>query len=158
MATIAMHLAVAIWNTTVTHENHELMNRLWVLRSIVPESSRIISVCKMCGWMALLRVDEMWEFGWIPQKENRCVVEDHIPVALIRSQLDGESTRVASAVMRARLATNGREADRNGAGLALLEDIGRAKILETVGCLVVAMSTAALCVDNALRNTLAVEM
>jgi hypothetical protein len=39
-----MHFAVTIRNTSVTEENQELMRGFWVLRSKVPEISRIISV------------------------------------------------------------------------------------------------------------------
>jgi hypothetical protein len=44
VAVVSMHFAVTIRNTSVTEENQELMRGFWVLRSKVPEISRIISV------------------------------------------------------------------------------------------------------------------
>ena len=28
---IAVHLTITVWNTSITHQNHDLVNRLWVL-------------------------------------------------------------------------------------------------------------------------------
>jgi hypothetical protein len=49
---------------------------------------------------ALLSVNEVRELGRISQEEDRRVVGDDIPNALVRPQLDGESTRVASQIVR----------------------------------------------------------
>lgn len=60
--------------------------------------------------------------------------------------------------MRTALTTDSREADGDGALLASLEDVGAREIVERVCGLVEAVRTTALCVDNTLGNTLAVEM
>ena len=107
VATVAMHESVAIWDTSVTHEDHDLVNRLWVLREVVPEGSRVIGMREMCRRVSLLSVNEVRELGRVSQEEDWCVVCHMIPVALLGSELDGESSGVASAVVRARFATNG---------------------------------------------------
>jgi hypothetical protein len=56
VAVISVHFAVTIRNTSVTKENQELMRGLWVLRSKVPEVSRIVSVGKVGCWVSLLGV------------------------------------------------------------------------------------------------------
>jgi hypothetical protein len=56
VAVISVHFAVTIRNTSVTKENQELMRGLWVLRSKVPEVSRIVSVRKVGCWVSLLGV------------------------------------------------------------------------------------------------------
>ena len=123
---ISVHEAVAIWDTSITHENHDLVNGLGVLGQIVPEHSAIIGTAEMCGWVALLCVDEVRELGGIAQEENWGVVGHHIPVAFFSSELDGETSRVTSTVVRARFATDRREADGDWAFLAsFAEDIGK---------------------------------
>src|SRR5690242_2344370 len=57
MATVAVHLAVTIWNTAVAKQNHELVNGFRVLRCIVPEICRIIGVSQMSRRIAFLGVD-----------------------------------------------------------------------------------------------------
>lgn len=117
------------------------MNRLRVLRCVVPEVGGIVGVGQVGRRVALLSVDlkivsnrsvsleeytmtyEVRELGWVPQKEDGCVVGDNIPVTLLSSELDRETTRITSAVVRARLTTDSRESDCDRASLALLEDV-----------------------------------
>ena len=61
--------------------------------------------------------------------------------------------------MRARLAADGREADRDGAALADgAEHVGHADVLERLGALEVAVRASALGVDDTLRDALAVKV
>jgi hypothetical protein len=53
-----MHEALSIRNTTVTHQNHELVDGLSVLGGVIPESRRFISMSEMRRRVSLLRVDE----------------------------------------------------------------------------------------------------
>lgn len=46
--------------------------------------------------MTLLSVDEMRELGRITQEEHWCVVCNHIPIAFLSAELDGETPRVTS--------------------------------------------------------------
>jgi hypothetical protein len=111
VANVAVHLAVALGNTTVSEQNHELMHTLGVLRCVVPEGSRIVRVCKMGSWVTLLGMDEHGELRWVSQEEDGCVVGDNIPIALLGPELDRETTRVSGTVVRTRLATNCGESD-----------------------------------------------
>ena len=109
--------------------------------------------------VTLLGMDEVRELGRISKEEDRRIIRYHIPVALFSPELDRETSRVSSAVMRAGLATNGREADRDGAFFALLaEDVGNTKIVEGLCASEGTMSTAALGVDDSLGNPFTVEM
>ena len=47
VAGVTVHEAVTIRNATVAHQNHDLVDRLWVLGKIVPEHSRIIGMSQM---------------------------------------------------------------------------------------------------------------
>lgn len=81
-----------------------------------------------------------------------------LTVAFVGSKFDGETTRVTSAVMRARFATNCGESYADRALLAGLENIGHAEVIHRVGSLVIAMSTASLGVHNTLWDAFAVEV
>jgi hypothetical protein len=70
VASVAVHLAPAVRDTTVTHEDHNLVDRLRVLGKIVPEDSGVIRVCEVSLRMTLLSVDEVRELGWVAQEED----------------------------------------------------------------------------------------
>ena len=48
-------------DTSITHEDHDLMDRLWVLRQVVPEHGRVIITGQVRGGISLLGVDKVWE-------------------------------------------------------------------------------------------------
>lgn len=158
VATVTVHLSPVLRDTTVTHEDHDLMDRLGVLGKVVPEHGRVISTRQVVGWVTLLGVDEVRELGWVSQEEDGGVVGDHVPVALLSAELDRETTGVSGTVMRAGLATNGGESNADGALLAGLEEVCNAEVVERVGGLVVTMCTATLGVYNTLGDTLAVKV
>ena len=106
VAGVAVHVAVGVRSATVTEEMHELVNRFLVSGEVVPEHGGILQVGL---GVALLGVDEDGEFGRIPDEENRGVVEDPVPVALLCVELEGKPTGVTSTVWRTLLTTNGRE-------------------------------------------------
>lgn len=103
VATVTVHVAVAIWNTTllrrlvsflkyidsgptyITEENHDLVDSFWVVAEVIPEHGRIIATAQVGRWMSLLGVDEVWELCWIPQEENGSVVSNEIPIAFVLS-------------------------------------------------------------------------
>lgn len=86
------------------------------------------------------------------------LVTDKVPVALTGAELDGEATGVTSIVARARLSTDGREADGEGALRSLLEQVGNAEVGEVLSALPLAVGTGTLGVDDTLGDTLAVEV
>lgn len=106
VAEVAMHKSIAIRDSSVSHQDHDLVNRLGVLEKVVSEHGRVVGVGKVSRWVALLSVNELRELGRISQEEDGCVVGDDIPIALVRPQLDGESTRVTSQIVRSGLATD----------------------------------------------------
>ena len=159
MSSVSMHKTVPIRNTSVTHEDHDLMDGFWVLRKIIPEHGAVISMGEMCGGIALLGMDEVRELGGIAQEENGCIVCHHIPVAFFSPEFDGETSRVSSTVVRSRFATDGRKADSNWTFIACLgKDVGKAEIIERLGAFEGTVCTAALGVDDALGDTLSVEV
>lgn len=44
---VTLHLAVSVWNTTVTEEPHDLVDGLWVVAEVVPEHGRVSTTSKM---------------------------------------------------------------------------------------------------------------
>jgi hypothetical protein len=76
VAGVTVHLAPAVGDTTVTHEDHNLVDRLGVLREVVPEDCRVVGVCEMGLGVTLLGVNEVRELGWVAQEEDGSVWED----------------------------------------------------------------------------------
>jgi hypothetical protein len=102
-----MHEAIAVWDTSITHQDHELMDRLGILRKIIPEHGAIIGMGQVSGGMTLLGVDEVRELGWVSEKEDWSVVGDNVPVPFVGPHLDRETPGVSGKIVRTRLATNG---------------------------------------------------
>ena len=104
-------------------------------------------------------MDEVRELRWVSQKEYWSVICDMIPVALLSSELDGEAPGVSSAVVRTRFATNGRKSDCYRTLLSLgREQVCDCQIIERVCAGENTVSTAALCVNDTLWDTLAIEV
>jgi hypothetical protein len=60
--------------------------------------------------VSLLGVDEVGEFGGVPNKEHGRVVEDPVKVTFIGPQLDGETSWITGGIGGARFTANGGEA------------------------------------------------
>ena len=154
-----MHVPVPVRDAAVAHQDHDLVDGFGVLREVVPERGRVVGVREVGFRITFLRVDEVRELGGISEEEDGRVVRHDVPVALVRLHLDGEAARVPRAVVRAGLAAHRREADGDGARLAFFaEDVGDGEVRERVRALEVAVGAAALGVDDALGDPLAVEV
>lgn len=155
---ITVHVSITIWNTTVTHQDHDLMNRLWVLREIVPKYGGIISVSEVSGRVSLLGVNEVRKLGRISQEKDRSVVGNQIPVTLSGLELHRETSWITSTVVRSRLTTDSREPYCDWTLLSWLEHVCYTQVLESLGRLVYTVSSRTLSVNDTLWDTLAVEM
>lgn len=103
---VSLHLAVAVRNTTISEEPHDLVDRLGVLGEVVPEVGSILSTSQVSLRVSLLGVDEVRELRGVAEEEDRGVVEDPVHVAFLGLQLDGEATGVTSGIGGSGLATN----------------------------------------------------
>lgn len=156
---VTVHVTIAIRNAAVAHQDQDLVNGLGVLRQIIPEHGRVIGTTQMSGGIPFLCVDEVWELGWVAEEEDWSIVRHHVPIAFLSAELDAEASRIASTVVRTRLATDGGEADSDRAFFArLAEDVGLAQIVEGLGASEGTVSPATFGVDNPLRDSFTVEM
>jgi len=109
--------------------------------------------------MALLRVDEMGKLGRVSEEEVWRVISHEIPVTLVGAELDGEPARVASAVVRAGLATHGAKPDGNGAFPSLrAEEVGYRQVGDGTGALENSMCPRALSVHDTLGDALTIKV
>ena len=104
-------------------------------------------------------VDQVGELDRVLDEEDRDVVADEVPVALLGVELHGEAAHVAGEVGRALAAGDGREADEDGRLLAgALEEVGPGDVGERLVVLEVAVRPEAAGVDDALGDALVVEV
>ena len=120
------------------------------------------AVCA-CGKSAVrLRldgVDQVGELDRVLDEEDRDVVADEVPVALLGVELHGEAADVAGQVGRALAAGDGREAHEGRRLLAgPLEQVGPGDVGERLVVLEVAVGPEAAGVDDALGDALVVEV
>lgn len=84
---VALHLGPTGRNTTGTEEVNELMDRLWVLAEPVPKVGGVVHVGQIVLRVALLRVDEVLELGWVTNKEDWRIIPN--PVLMMREESEG---------------------------------------------------------------------
>ena len=144
----------------VGHDPHDHVHALGRERDEVPEvvvgGLRLREVAVRLG---LDGVDQVGELDRVLDEEDRDVVADEVPVALLGVELDGEAADVAGEVGRALAAGDGREADEDRGLLALaLEEVGPGDVGERLVVLEVAVGAVAAGVDDPLGDALVVEV
>jgi hypothetical protein len=109
--------------------------------------------------VTFLGVDEVGEFGRIPNKEDGSVVEHPVKVALFSSDLDGKATGITSGIRRSEFTTNSGESDSGTVLLADLgEEFGGGDVTEVMCQFKVAMRTSTLGMDDTFWDTLTVKV
>lgn len=152
-----VHVTPRLRDSAVTHQPGHLVRGLGPQR---PEVPLHVVVAQTGSRQSLLRVDEVGgELDRVLDEEDGRVVADEVVVAVLGVELDGESARVTPGVGGAALlAGDGGEAhERLGPG-AGLEQSGLRVAAHVVGDDQFAERTAALGVDDALRDTLTIEL
>lgn len=159
VSSVAVHEAPPIRDTSVAHEDHELMGRLRVLRGIIPKHGTVVCVGEVGGGVTLLGVDEVRELGGIPEEEDGGIVGHVVPVALLSPELHRKAPGITSTIVRAGFATHSGESDGDGALLSLgAEHVCHAEIVKRLGACEDTVSPATFGMDNTLRDTLPIEV
>lgn len=151
----AVHVAPRGGQAAVAHEPGDLVGGLGRER---PEVPLHVVVAEVRARQALLRADEVGELDPVADEEDGRVVADEVVVALVRVELQREAAGVAPRVGAALLAGDGGEAREHldlGAGL---EEGGARVGAHVARDAEGAERPAALGVDDALRDALAVEL
>ena len=122
----ALHEPERAGDRPVRHRPHHHVRRLGHQRDEVPEVVvRRLRLREPAIGLLLHGVDEVGELDRVLDEEDRDVVADEVPVALLRVELHGEAADVAGEVERALVAGDGREADEHRRPLAgPLEQVG----------------------------------
>jgi len=95
VGTIAVHVAIAVGGAAIAEQEADLVSRLRAQGEEVPEHVRILKVC--CR-VALLCVNEAGKQDRVANEEDRCVVANQIPDAVIGVELDGKSSGIAGRI------------------------------------------------------------
>lgn len=107
-----------------------------------------VGIFQMSLGVTLLGVDEVGEFGRIPDEEDGSVVEHPVKVALLGPDLEGKATGITGSIRRSKFTTDGGE---SGGGTVFLADLGeeggRCDVAEAVGQFKVTMCTSSLGVN-----------
>ena len=156
----ALHEAERPRDRPVGHDPHDHVHALGRERDEVPDVVVGGRRLREAAVRLLLEgVDHVGELDRVLDEEDRDVVADEVPVALLGVELDGEAADVAGQVGRALVAGDGREADERRRLLALaLEEVGPGDVGERAVVLEVAVDAEAAGVDDALGDALVVEV
>lgn len=90
-----VHEAITIGSSTITEQEQNLMSCFWSQRNEVPEHVGIFQVGLR---VSLLGVDERWEQNRITNEEDRRVVANQIPNAIVGVKLNSESSWITSSI------------------------------------------------------------
>jgi len=149
-------VTVSVRSTSIREKDSDLVESL---RRVSPEIPLSFGVSEVSLRVALLAVNKVRELNGIFNEEDWGVVSDHIVVALFGVELNGEATRVARSIGRAELASDSRESEEKRSPLAdRVEELGLSKLGNIVSNLEVAVGACALGVNDALRDSLSVEL
>ena len=91
MTSETVHVAKILRNPPVTHQDHDLVQSFWWQTPEVPHR-RVTS--QVCLRIPLLRVNKIGKLQRIPDKENRRVIPDQIPVSLVGIEFHGKSPNI----------------------------------------------------------------
>ena len=156
----ALHGAIAARDRAIGHRPHQHVGDLRHQRREVPE--RVVRGPRLRHGEVRLRLGGMHQVGKLHRvldEEDRDVVADQIPVALVGVELDGEAAHVARRIGRAALAEDGREAHEDRRLLAGLgKERGARELPERSGALEEAVRRRAARVHDPLGDTLVVEV
>ena len=108
--------------------------------------------------LRLGRMDDIRELHRILNEEDRNVVSNNVPVALIGIELDSEASHISNSIGRATATKDGREAkeDRSCAR-CVGEDASRSHICGGLEECELAEGAGAACMDDTLWNAFVVE-
>src|ERR1039457_295027 len=102
-------------------------------------------------------MDEVGEFDGVLDEENRDVVADQVPIALLRVKLDGKSAYVTRGIDRTRAACDSRYTSKHGCLLTYLGQYpGRGVLFQRGGQLEESMRACRSRVNDSLGNTLGI--
>ena len=110
----AFHDAKRARDGAVGHDPHDHVHALGRQRDEVPEGVvRGLRLREVAVGLLLGGVDQVGELDRVLDEEDRDVVADEIPIALLGVELDREAAHVARQVGRALVAGHGGEADED---------------------------------------------
>ena len=117
----ALHHAIAARDRAIGHDPQQRVRRFRHQRDEIPE--RVVRRGRLRHRMVRLGfhgVHEIRELHRVLDEEDRHVVADQIPVAVLGVELHGEAAHVARRILRAAFARDRRKAHEDRRALALL--------------------------------------
>ena len=156
MAAIAIHVAIALGQAAVGHQDRDLVQAFRRQRPEIPHRGRAAQIGL---GIALLGADEIREFIGVANKKHRGVVADQVPIAVLGIVLHGKAAHVALGIGRAAFAGHGRKAPE---ALGLFADLAEYLRLGPAGDVAGdrqgAVGARPLGMHDPLGDSLAIEM
>ena len=110
MASISMHVPVGRRNSPVAHGNRYLMKSF---RKQSPEIPVIARTAHIGSRIALQGMIQIRKFQGIPQKEDRSIITDQIPVSFLRIEFNCKATDITFRICRTTFTGHCGKTDKN---------------------------------------------
>ena len=124
-----VHVAIAFRNAAVGHHNRHLVQGF---RQQCPEIPVVFGAAQIGAWVAFDGFVQIRKLARVAQKEHRCVVADHVPVAFFGVELQGKAADVALGIGRTAFTGHGGETGKHLGFLANLAKDFRTGVLGDV--------------------------
>jgi hypothetical protein len=154
-----LHHAERAWNATVGHGPHEHVCGLGVEELEIPEVVvRRLSLRYLVVRFRLSSMDNIRELHGVLDEEDRDVVADDIPVALLGVEFDGKASNITDRVGAAAATEDCGKADEDRSLACLVsQNRGRGEIIRALEDSEGSEGTGTSGVDNSLWNPLMIE-
>jgi len=93
MRTVSIHVSETVRSTSIWEENADLVEGNWV---VLPEIEDHVRISQIGLWVWFLGMNKLWEFHWIVDKENWCVVSNHVVISFFCVKFDSKSSWISN--------------------------------------------------------------
>lgn len=132
------------------------MKGLW---GVLPEVEDHVWIGEVGGWVPLLTMKEVWELYWVIDEEDWSIVANHIVVALLCVELNGEATWISHSISSTSLTSDSGESKEKWGLLAnLVQEFSLGEHGDILSYLKDTMCTRSLGVHNTLWDSLSIEV
>ena len=156
MGTVSIHESEPLGSSSIREENRNLMEGFW---RMLPEVKNHIWICKICGWVSLLRVNKVWELNCIIYKEHWSIVSNHVKVSFFSVKLDCESSWISSTIIRSFFTCYSRKPLKHRCFFAnLVQKSGLCELSYIISNFKKSVSSRTFCMNDSFWDSFSVKM
>src|SRR5690606_40043547 len=84
----SVHMPIAFWNSTITHDDRHLVQRF---REQCPKVPVVVGTSQIGLWITFYSVVQIRKLHRITEEKDRCIVSNQVPDAFIGIKFQGKT-------------------------------------------------------------------